>query len=145
MSRSDASIWAVALALLLLLGCGGSEDLPDADWLEDALAAGSNVELTPLPDFHDFVVGDVSEPPRTRDPFDNHSYQRGRPTAAPTTPTGPNPFELRGIVESGGRWVALVGGRSVAQDDIIDGWRVRHIDAKTVVLTKGMRTKQLRL
>lgn len=145
MSRSENWTWLVALGLLLVLGCGGSEDLPDADWLEDALSAGSDAELTPLPDFHDFVVGDLSAPAPTRDPFDSHAYQKGRPSATPSTPTAANPFELRGIVASGGRWVALVGSRSVAEDDTIDGWRVRHIDAKSVVLTKGMRTKQLRL
>lgn len=143
MNRSSR-LWVVLLTAGLV-GCGGADDTLDEDWLEQALEGGSEADLAPLPDFHDYVVGDLQTPPRTRDPFDTRAYQRsGRPSAPTATPTA-DPLDLRGIVQSDGRWVALLGSRSVAKGDRVDGWRVLHIDARTVVLANGMRTKRLSL
>jgi len=141
MNRSDLVILLAGIALLA--ACGGEEPV-DEDWLEDALHGGAAADLAPLPDFHDYVVGDLATPPRTRDPFDTRAYQRDAPSAATPAPTD-DPLDLRGIVQSEGRWVALLGHQSVAQGDRIAGWRVLHIDARTVVLGKGMKTKRLSL
>lgn len=65
------------------------------------------------------------------------------PVAKPAAPEAPT--ELRGIVMSDGRGVAIIGDKVVRQGQAVDGWLVESVERYRVVLRNGNETRVLEL
>lgn len=141
MKRAESTRLGLLVALALL-GCG---DAPPADDSPSAARDGApaQAQVAPVTDFQEYMLGDLPAPGTlSRDPFD----EQGRPQAAPPAPTlrkGPTPRpapQLRGIIRSRGRLVALFDHGSGGLGEDVRGWTVSSIDERTVTLQRNGRT-----
>jgi hypothetical protein len=143
MNRADR--WILTLALIGLGGCGGAQTPPP-----DAPTGTppAQAQLAPVPDFHDYVVGNLPKPASSaRDPFGaNASEPRQVAPTRTRTPSTPNvDLRLQGILRKDGRLVAFLGRTIVAPGDLIEGWTVVEIDERSVLLERNGKQRRLSL
>ncbi len=149
MSRADTLLPGLFCAVAALAGCGGGAAPPeDAPVIEAVVESEAGVQ--PLPDFQDYVVGDLGGlPPGRRDPFDDQRI--GLPPATPTNPAPhqkkarPRALRLLGIVQRDGRFVALFDGAMVEEGDAVRGWRILSIDERSVLIERHGQQRRLSL
>lgn len=145
-SRALRSGTLVGLCVLLMVFAACSKDRADpaagrpdrpAVASEGVLEANANA----LPEFQRYMLGDLPSPgPAGRDPFGGRSsIEAPVLPAAPASPSAPSAPNLRGIVRSQGRLVALFDRGSASTGETISGWRVVEITARAVVLERASR------
>lgn len=144
MNRADR--WILTLVLLGSAGCGEERTPPTPD--PQAGAPAVQAQLAPVPDFHDYVVGNLPTPiGSARDPFGANAPtpRKVAPTRTRTPSTPTADLRLQGILRKDGRLVAFLGRTIVAPGDLIEGWTVVEIDERSVLLERNGKQRRLSL
>ncbi len=126
----------------LVTGCSKDQSDPAAGRPDRPTIAPDGVleaNANALPEFQRYMLGDLPSPgPTGRDPFGGRSaIEAPLPLAAPSSPSAPSAPNLRGIVRSQGRLVALFDRGSASTGETVSGWRVVEITARAVVLERA--------
>ncbi len=93
-------------------------------------------------------VQKTTEETRLRDPFQYQNNRSAPPSgqASSVKPSAPKSFwQLQGVFRSANGDKALLNNRFVSVGDVIEGWQVTAIGESSVTLSKGSKSRIIRL
>lgn len=142
MRPNDAVFFVALVVLVASTGCGGDTDSgPDPSPNRPADPTPTRGDVSPVVDFQDYMLGELPGPGiLSRDPFDDGTpepvVRREAPAVRPRIPAP----QLRGIVRSTDRLVALFDHGSAGLGESVRGWKITSIDERSVTLQRNGRT-----